>query len=584
MRIIQNYVRDLLSSAISKCSTAEIVQEFAKNPNVSVAKPRFGDYQWNDALSLFKLAKDSIPVGSAKELAELVKENIEKTSFSSVNVSPQGFLTFVFSKDWIEEEIKSLAVNGVKPPRLFNGVKVGIDFSSPNIAKEMHVGHLRSTIIGDSIARVLEFHGYDVSRINHLGDWGTQFGMLIEYMYEKYPDFLTSMPSISDLTKFYKEAKLKMDTDEDFKNKSRSRVVKLQSGDKESRTVWKIICDLSTEAFNKIYKRLGIEFEFYGESFYNDLIPDVVKELQEKGIAKQSQGAIVVFTEASPAPLILVKSDGGYGYDSTDLACIRYRTQNLAYDWLIYVTDIGQNEHFAKIFKTARKAGWADHENKQVRLDHVGFGMVLNEFGEKFKTRSGETVKLVDLLDVAVERASVELEKRLENQAEDGLDVHSDLKSVSETIGYGAVKYYDLNRSLLSNYKFSFDSMLDPRGNTAVYLLYAYARICAIFRKSGTTFEDLDISSLSINHTTEIALAKCILKFPSVLDSILKDLAVNRLTEYLYDISCHFSAFYTKCKVVGEGEQSSRLILCHCTKSVMKACFNLIGINPLERI
>ncbi|AFZ81177.1 arginyl-tRNA synthetase, putative [Theileria equi strain WA] len=584
MRIIQNYVRDLLSSAIAKCSTAEIVQEFAKHPNVSVAKPKFGDYQWNDALSLFKLAKDSLTVGSPKELAELVKENIEKTAFSSVNVSPQGFLTFVFSKEWIEEEIKSLAINGVKPSKLLNGVKVGIDFSSPNIAKEMHVGHLRSTIIGDSIARILEFHGYEVFRINHLGDWGTQFGMLIEYMYEKYPDFLTSMPSISDLTKFYKEAKLRMDTDEEFKKKSRSRVVKLQSGDKDSRMVWKVICDLSMEAFNEIYKRLDIKFEVYGESFYNDFIPDVVKELKEKGIAEDSQGAIVVFTDVSPAPLMLVKSDGGYGYDTTDMACIRYRIQELKCDWVIYVTDVGQAEHFAKIFKAARDAGWADHENKRVRLDHVGFGMILNDFGEKFKTRSGETVKLVDLLDVAVERASAELEKRLQNQTEDDLDAQSDLKGVSETLGYGAVKYYDLNRSILSNYKFSFDSMLDPRGNTAVYLLYAYARICAIFRKSGINFEELDISALSVSHTTEIALAKCILKFPAVLDTILKDLAVNRLTEYLYDISCQFSAFYTQCKVVGDSEQNSRLILCHCTRMIMKTCFNLIGIKPLERI
>uniref|UniRef100_A0A3B0N0V8 arginine--tRNA ligase n=1 Tax=Theileria annulata TaxID=5874 RepID=A0A3B0N0V8_THEAN len=625
--IIQQYVRELLSSAISKCSTSEIVQEFAKHPNVCVAKQKFGDYQWSDAMSLFKAAKDHLSVNSPKELAEMVKNNISSNSFSSINVSPQGnkyqnktnvwigFMTFVLSNDWIEQEIRSLAKYGpsVDKSTEKHGETVVIDFSSPNIAKEMHVGHLRSTVIGDSLARVLEFFGYKVRRINHLGDWGTQFGMLIEYMFEKYPDFLNNMPSISDLTKFYKEAKLRMDVDEEFKKKSRSRVVRLQSGDEESKLVWKVLCDISLESFNRIYKRLDINFEIFGESFYNDMIPEIVKDLQDRGIAQESEGALVIFTDASAVPLMLVKSDGGFGYDSTDLACIRYRTQQLKADWIIYVTDIGQSEHFLKLFKSAQIAGWSEN----VRIDHVGFGMVQNEFGEKFKTRSGDTVKLVDLLDEAVKRSKIELEKRDPNIP--------NLDEIAEALGYGSIKYFDLNHSVTTNYKFSFDKMLDPRGNTAVYMFYSYARICQIFKKAqsktssntetsddtaennpnsensddnpevngednlavnekSTVVDDVKLSKLVIEHPTEVALGKCLLKFPSILDQIHKDLAINRLTDYLYELSVQFSSFYTKCKVVGDPMQESRLILCSCTKDVMRTCFHLIGIKPLERI
>ncbi|EAN31741.2 arginine--tRNA ligase [Theileria parva strain Muguga] len=606
MRIIQQYVRELLSSAISKCSTSEIVQEFAKHPNVSVAKPKFGDYQWSDALSLFKVAKDHLSVNSPQELAEMVKSNITSNSFSSINVSPQGFMTFVLSNDWIEQEIRSLAKYGpsVDKSTKKHGETVVIDFSSPNIAKEMHVGHLRSTVIGDSLARVLEFFGYKVRRINHLGDWGTQFGMLIEYMFEKYPDFVSNMPSISDFTKFYKEAKLRMDVDEEFKKKSRSRVVKLQSGDEESKLVWKVLCDISLDSFNRIYKRLDIKFEIFGESFYNDMIPEIVKDLQDRGIAQESEGALVIFTDGSPVPLMLVKSDGGFGYDSTDMACLRYRTHELKADWIIYVTDIGQSEHFQKLFKSAQLAGWCEN----VRIDHVGFGMVQNELGEKFKTRSGDTVKLVDLLDEAVRRSKLELEKRDPNIP--------NLDEVAEALGYGSVKYFDLNHSVTTNYKFSFDKMLDPRGNTAVYMFYSYARICQIFKKAESKTADgtetnnvetsdnrpvivedsvevngtssvpneVDLSKLVIEHPTEVALAKCLLKFPSILDQIHKDLAINRLTDYLYELSVQFSSFYTKCKVVGDPLQESRLILCSCTKEVMRTCFQLIGIRPLERI
>ncbi|UKJ89607.2 arginyl-tRNA synthetase [Theileria orientalis] len=608
-KIVQQYVRELLSSAISKCSSCEVVQEFAKHPNVCVAKPKFGDYQWSDAMSLFKLAKDHLTVSSPKELAEMVKSNITSDSFSSINVSPQGFMTFVLSNKWIEEELKSLAKNGPSVKQVDKGTRVVIDFSSPNIAKEMHVGHLRSTVIGDSLSRVLEFYGYDVRRINHLGDWGTQFGMLIEYMFEKYPDFMSNMPSISDLTKFYKEAKLRMDADEEFKNRSRRRVVKLQSGEEESRQVWKVLCDISLASFNKIYTRLGIKLENYGESFYNDMIPGVISELKEKGIAVESEGAIVVFTDVSAAPLMLVKSDGGFGYDTTDLACINYRIFEMKSDWIIYVTDIGQSDHFKKLFRTCEMSGWSGN----VRIDHVGFGMVQNELGEKFKTRSGDTVKLIDLLDEAVKRSKDELMKRQPDQ--------KNLQRTAEALGYGSIKYFDLNHSVHSNYKFSFDKMLDPRGNTAVYMLYSYARICQIFKKATTSNSDLnepcedpegqlsdnlndqlnvtestdpeedevtykvdDLSKLTIEHPTEFSLAKCLLKFPAIMDQIHKDLSINKLTDYLYEISVQFSSFYTQCKVIGDPSQDSRLILCTCTKLVMKTCFNLIGIQPLERI
>ncbi|KAK2198285.1 bifunctional Aminoacyl-tRNA synthetase [Babesia duncani] len=523
----------------------------------------------NEAISLFKSVGKDLGVASPKELAELVKQNIKDSAIGSVSVSPQGFLNLTLSNEFLEAEIAS------------------IYFSSPNIAKEMHVGHLRSTIIGESLgnfgplariclARIFTLYGYKVLRINHLGDWGTHFGMLVEYMFDRYPDFMENVPSITDFTKFYKEAKLVMESDPDFQARSRKRVVMLQSGDELSIRVWKLLCEISYNEFNKIYKILDITLEPYGESFYNDMIPKVVEELREKKLAVESQGATCVFTSINKVPLMAIKSDGSYGYDSTDLACIWYRIHELKARWLIYVTDVGQFEHFRKVFEAARNANWTQQPGYDVRLDHVGFGMVQDEHGSKFKTRSGDTVKLIHLLEEAVRRARLELENRTESngQVDD---------KVAEALGIAAVKYFDLKQTIGNNYKFSFDAMLDPRGNTAVYLLYAYARICQIFKKANFDTDRFD-GEIKIEHPTEVVLAKTLLRLRHVLDQITMDFSTHRLAEYLYNTSVDFSAFYKQCKVVGHENQESRLALCLATMKCMKTAFQLLGITPIEKI
>ncbi|GBE61674.1 arginyl-tRNA synthetase family protein [Babesia ovata] len=539
----------------------------------------------NDAIALYKAIGKELSVGSSKELAELVKTHISTPSFSSINVSPQGFLTVTLSKGFVEDEIRSLCKNGVTVEQAPKGCRVAVDFSSPNIAKEMHVGHLRSTIIGESLSRILEFHGYDVLRINHLGDWGTHFGMLVEYLLAKHPDFMTNVPSISDFTQFYKEAKALRDADEEFKAKSRKRVVMLQSGDEVSLKVWKLLCEISEREFGKIYEMLDITIENCGESFFNDMIPHVVKELQEKGLVVESEGAQCVFTKINDVPLMAIKSDGSYGYDSTDLACIRYRIQELKSSWLIYVTDIGQNEHFMKVFEAARMAGWTKLDGKEVRLDHLGFGVVQDASGNKFKTRSGDTVKLVTLLDEAVARATAELQSRINARMEEGeTDIDINIPEVAKILGYGAVKYFELKQTITNNYKFSFDHMLDPRGNTAIYLLYAYARICQIFHKAGIDAESLQPEVLDLSHPAEIALAKSILRLPAVLNQIKADYLISKLADFVYTLSVEFSSFYKQCKVIGDPNETTRLLLCHATRTVMQTAFQLMGIKPLDRI
>ncbi|GIX64560.1 arginyl-tRNA synthetase family protein [Babesia caballi] len=569
--IVAQHVKDVIKNALHSCIGQQVIQEHLPSLSVVPANPKFGDFQWNDAIALYKAIGASLDVKSSKELAELVKGHISTPSFSAVNVSPQGFLTVTLSKEFVEGEIQNLCKNGVTVQQAPKGFRVAVDFSSPNIAKEMHVGHLRSTIIGESLCRILEFHGYEVLRINHLGDWGTHFGMLVEYMLEKHPDFLTNVPSISDFTQFYKEAKALTDADAEFKARSRKRVVMLQSGEEVSMKAWRLLCEISEREFAKIYKMLDIRIENCGESFYNDRIPHIVRELQEKNLVVESEGAQCFFTPVSEVPLMAIKSDGSYGYDSTDLACIKYRIQELRCKWLIYVTDIGQSDHFMKVFAAARMAGWSKLEDEEVRLDHLGFGMVQDASGNKFKTRSGDTVKLVTLLDEAVARATVELEARIKARLEEGdTEVDVNVPEVAKLLGYGAVKYFELRQTITNNYKFSFDHMLDPRGNTAIYLLYAYARICQIFHKAGVDPATLRPEALDLSHPAEVALAKSILRLPAVLNQIMADYLISKLADYLYTLSVDFSAFYKQCKVVGDPNEATRLLLCLATKTVMK--------------
>ncbi|XP_026193681.1 arginine--tRNA ligase, cytoplasmic [Cyclospora cayetanensis] len=548
-----------------------------------VATSKFGDFQCNSAPSLFKTHKATLGLKSPKEVAEKIKENLHTDIFEKVETSPQGFITVNFSSAWIEKRLKEVLSAPIKV-EADKRLKVLVDFSSPNVAKEMHVGHLRSTIIGESLSRLLEFVGHEVDRVNHIGDWGTQFGMLIQYIMQEHPDCATNTPAIGDLQVLYRASKERFDRDEEFKAKAREAVVALQSGDPTALQLWKAICDVSRKEFEKVYSRLGVKLREMGESAYNEMLPSVFEELRKKELLKESAGAQCLFTSINNVPLMAVKSDGGYGYDSTDLASIRHRLVECRNDWVIYITDMGQEEHFLKLFEAARMAGW--HTPGQTRCSHAGFGVVQGSDGKKFKTRSGEVVRLVDLLDQAVSRAKEELDRRALEEGEEAAASSIGVNERAEVMGYSAVKYFDLKQNRTTDYQFSFDKMLDPRGNTAVYLLYAYARICSIFRKAGMDPKTLEPSCLRIGEPCERQLAFLLLQLPDVLYGILDDLMLHRLAEFTYRVTCLFSDFYMNCKVLDQDEEtrSSRLLLCEATRKVMCVAFHILGIIPLERI
>jgi arginyl-tRNA synthetase len=478
-----------------------------------------------------------------------------------------------------------LGIETVKHPQ-----NVVVDFSSPNIAKEMHVGHLRSTIIGDCIARILEFEGHQVLRLNHVGDWGTQFGMLIAYLREAYPDALTTADAldIGDLVSFYKKAKIRFDEDEEFKENARQEVVKLQAGAEDSLAAWNLLCQQSRREFEVIYDLLNIQLTERGESFYNPLLPLVVEDLDKAGLLQESEGAKCVFLEGftnkdgAPLPLIVQKTDGGYNYATTDLAALRYRIQKDGAARIIYVTDAGQANHFAGVFQVAKRANWLPNS---LEINHVPFGLVLGADGKKLKTRSGETVKLKDLLDEAIARSRQDLETRL---VEDGREETEGFKAnVAQVIGLSAVKYADLSQNRTSNYIFDYDKMLALKGNTAPYMLYAYVRVQGISRKGNIDFENLGVNTqVLLKEEAELILAKHILQLSEVLKEVEQDLLPNRICDYLYELSKKFNQFYEQCPVLTAEEsiKTSRLILSDLTARTLKLGLSLLGISVLDRM
>jgi arginyl-tRNA synthetase len=507
------------------------------------------------------------------------------------DIAGPGFINLRLTTDYLVQQLQTvlhsdrMGIPVAKQPQ-----KVIVDFSSPNIAKEMHVGHLRSTIIGDAIARVLEFAGHDVLRLNHVGDWGTQFGMLITHLREACPAALTSPEAvdIGDLVAFYKQAKQRFDQDEDFQLRSRQAVVDLQSGDEAARQAWQILCEQSRQAFEDIYRRLDIRLQERGESFYNPLLADVVKDLDEKGLLVEDQGALCVFLDGftnkagDPLPLIIKKSDGGYNYATTDLAAIRYRTQQDGAERIIYVVDAGQSNHFAQVFQVAHKAGWVPEE---VELVHVPFGLVRGQDGKKFKTRAGDTVRLKDLLDEAVAHARQDLETRI--QDEQRQESQEFIANVAETVGIGAVKYADLSQNRTTDYIFDYDKMLSLQGNTAPYMLYAYARIQSISRKGEIDFAALPQDyPIVLTEDTEFALAKHLLQLDEVLTAVEAELLPNRLCQFLFELSQKFNQFYDRCPVLQaeDPQRTSRLVLCHLTAQTLKLGLSLLGISTLERM
>jgi arginyl-tRNA synthetase len=557
------------------------------------SKPEFGDVQANGALPLAK------PLGQPpRKIAEAIVEQLKADpAFAELCLEPQiagpGFINITLKPERLAAEVQArLGDQRLGVPAVEQAAPVVVDFSSPNIAKEMHVGHLRSTIIGDSLARVLEFRGHPVLRLNHVGDWGTQFGMLITHLKQVAPEALNTADAVDlgDLVAFYRQAKQRFDDDEAFQTTSREEVVKLQGGDPVSLKAWGLLCDQSRREFQKIYDRLDIRLSERGESFYNPYLEAVVADLEAAGLLVVDDGARCVFLEGvsgkdgKPLPVIVQKSDGGFNYATTDLAAIRYRfgaaPEGDGARRVIYVTDAGQASHFAGVFQVARRAGWLP---QGARLEHVPFGLVQGEDGKKLKTRAGDTVRLRDLLDEAVERAETDLRRRLEE--EERTEDEAFIQHVATTVGLAAVKYADLSQNRITNYQFSFDRMLALQGNTAPYLLYAVVRIAGIARKGG----DLEATAgpaLNFSEPQEWALVRELLKFDAVIAEVEEELLPNRLCTYLFELSQVFNRFYDQVPVLKAepAARASRLALCRLTADTLRLGLGLLGISTLERM
>lgn len=547
-------------------------------------QPQFGHYQCNSCLKIGKAYKKN-PKELALQIVQFLQED-NPSFFSKLEVAGPGFINITLSSSLLEEKVQNLLNDpflGVPRPECQK--RIIVEFSSPNVAKELHVGHLRSTIIGDSLARVLSFLGYDVLRLNHIGDWGTQFGMLIQYLEEQHPNVLTGdePTDLEHLMGWYKQSKVCFDQNEEFKKKAQLKVVELQGGDSFAIKAWKMICDISRKAFQAIYDLLDVKIEERGESFYNPFLAGIVSDFEKKGLITLSGGAKCVFLDGiigrdgTPLPMIIQKSDGGYNYETTDVAALKHRVEVEKVDRIIILTDAGQALHFDMVFQAARKAGYYDPS--KVQLDHVTFGVVLGLDGKKFKTRSGETEKLIDLLDEAVDRARIIIEERLPDIS------FLEKEQIARVLGIGAVKYADLSGNRVKDYTFSYDRMLKFEGNTAAFLLYAYVRIQGIKRKSSQDLDSLaKDNKIELSHESEIDLALHLCQFAEVLQAVARDLLPNRLADYLYSLAEKFNVFYRDCRVEGSDEELSRLLLCEAAGKILKKGLELLGLNTAERM
>ena len=593
---IAHSLQQQLKAAIARAFPQAAADGEVLDPALGPAsKPEFGDFQANGALGLAKrLGKPPRLIAEAIA-AQLQLDDTFKQLCEPVQIAGPGFLNLTLKAEVLAAELHGR----LEDPRLGvekvindinNSATIIVDFSSPNIAKEMHVGHLRSTIIGDCIARVLEFRGYRVLRLNHVGDWGTQFGMLISQLKQVAPEALNTADAIDlgDLVTFYREAKQRFDNDSKFQTISREEVVKLQAGDPVSLKAWGLLCEQSRKEFQKIYDTLDINLQERGESFYNPKLQDVVDDLNRQGLLVTDDGARCVFLEGmlgkegKPLPLIVQKSDGGFNYATTDLAAIRYRlgADGDAATRVIYVTDAGQANHFSAVFQVAKRAGWIPAE---ATVEHVPFGLVQGVDGKKLKTRSGDTIRLKDLLEEAIEHCGTNLRNRLKE--EDRNESEDFIQHVATTVGIAAVKYADLSTNRITNYQFSFERMLALNGNTAPYLLYAAVRIKGIARKGGS-LDGATPDKLIFTEPQEWALARQLLQLDVIISDVETELLPNRLCNYLFELSQSFNRFYDQVPVLKAEEpaRSSRLALCNLCANTLELGLQLLGIQTLERM
>lgn len=561
----------------------EIVGDGAPKADITQSThEQFGHYQCNSAMKVAKELKTN-----PRKIAEQIVEKWQHDGLiEKLEIAGPGFINITLKKEFLSKDLTKVAADSrLGVPPLEKVKKIIVEFSSPNVAKELHVGHLRSTIIGESIARLFEFLGHDVLRLNHIGDWGTQFGMLITYLKEFEPEVLlgNKETDLASLMNWYRESKKVFDADLDFKKRAQLQVVSLQGGEKEALTAWEKIREISRKGFKEIYDFLDVSLTERGESYYNTMLPKVVEDYEKKGVIEISDGAKCVFLEGFKAkdgtslPVILQKSDGGYNYATTDTAALFQRVNVEKADRIIYVVDAGQQLHFQMVFAAAAKASYYDPE--KVQLEHVPFGVVLGPDGKKFKTRSGETEKLIDLLKEAVRRARELLKERLQDSNENELD------ALAEILGVDAVKYADLSCHRVKDYIFSYDRMLNFEGNTAAYLLYSYVRIQGIKRKCN---KDIDVlfatTPIQLDHPAEIALGLKLRQFGETLALMDRDLLPNRLSDYLYDLAEKFHAFFRDCRVEGVPEESSRLVLCELTGRILKQGLYILGLKTMDRM
>jgi len=578
---MKDTIRQLIQQALSQLVTDGVLPE-GLTPAIQVENAKDkknGDFASNIAMMLSK------PAGmKPRDLAEKIVAAVPADQqISKIDIAGPGFLNFFQNTQALASRLDAaltdpaLSVHKNGPAQ-----RVVVDLSAPNLAKEMHVGHLRSTIIGDGVANVLEFLGDTVIRQNHVGDWGTQFGMLLAYLQETP----ATSDELSDLENFYRAAKGRFDESEAFAERARGLVVKLQAGDPECLTLWTRFKDISLSHCQKVYERLNVKLtpnDVMGESAYNNDLANVVADLKKAGLLVESNGAQCVFleefktAEGTPLPVIVQKAGGGYLYATTDLAAVRYRSNVLKADRALYFVDQRQALHFQQVFEVARRAGFVTND---MQMEHMGFGTMNGADGRPFKTRDGGTVKLVDLLDEAEERAYVLVKEKNPEVAED------ELRSIAKAVGISAVKYADLSKHRASDYSFNFDQMLSFEGNTAPYLLYAYTRVAGVFRKLGGAFDETK-GKITLEAPQEQDLAARLAQFGETVNNVAEKGTPHVLCAYLYDLAGLFSSFYENCPILSAEnpeQQQSRLRLAHLTGRTLKQGLQLLGLETLERM
>ncbi|MDO4430794.1 MAG: arginine--tRNA ligase [Lonepinella koalarum] len=574
---IQQILAEKIQSAMIAAGAEQGVEPAVRQSG----KPQFGDYQANGIM------------GAAKKLGknprEFAQAVLEKAQFNDMvekaEIAGPGFINLFLDKQWLAKQTKFVLQSPTLGITTANPQTIVIDYSSPNVAKEMHVGHLRSTIIGDAVARTLAFIGHKVIRANHVGDWGTQFGMLIAYL-EKMENEQASDMQLSDLEAFYRAAKTHYDSDEVFAEKARNYVVKLQTGDEYCLTMWKKLVDMTMSQNQLNYNRLNVtltEKDVMGESLYNPMLPAIVSDLKAKGLAVEDEGALVVYLDefknkdGDPMGVIVQKKDGGFLYTTTDIAAAKYRYETLKADRALVYSDTRQSQHMQQAWLITRKAGYVPDS---FSLEHHNFGMMLGKDGKPFKTRSGDTVKLADLLDEAVERATV-----LINEKSTALS-DAEKQAVIEAVAIGSVKYADLSKNRTTDYVFDWDNMLSFEGNTAPYMQYAYTRIRSIFNKIEVNSTALSAAQIELTDDKERALALKLLQFEESVQTVAKEGTPHILCAYLYELAGAFSSFYEHCPILNAEEnlKYSRLTLAQLTEKTLKQGLDLLGIKTVEKM